>query len=102
MIVTTTQMLAIAALAALSFGMGTAMAQSEIAGETGIPYWTSARQAEARRQAEAGPASRTQAGSPDIEKVPSTTHVLPFNGDYSNLANPNQARRQCQTERADV
>jgi hypothetical protein len=89
MIMTTTQMLAIAALAALSFGMGTAMAQSETAGEAGVPYWTLARQAEARRQAEAGPGILTQSGSPDIEKIPSTSHVLPFNGDYSNLANPN-------------
>jgi hypothetical protein len=90
MIMTTTQMLAIAALAALSFGMGTAMAQSETAGETGVPYWTLARQqAEARRRMEAGPAGLTQSGSPDIDKIPSTSHVLPFNGDYSNLANPN-------------
>jgi hypothetical protein len=88
MIMSTTQMLAIAALAALSFGTGAAKAQSEAAGETGVPYWTLERQhAEARRQAE--PASLTQSGSPDIEKIPSRAHVLPFNGDYSNLANPN-------------
>jgi hypothetical protein len=88
MIMTTMQMFAIVALATLSLGTGTAMAQSEVAGETGVPYWTLARQqADARRQADAGPA--TQAGSPDIEARPTGRHAIPFNGDYSGLANPN-------------
>lgn len=84
----TMKMIAIVALTALSFGTGAAMAQSEVAGETGVPYWTLERQqANATRQTDA--ASLRQAGSPDIEKIPSRTHVLPFNGDYSNIANPN-------------
>jgi hypothetical protein len=87
MIMTTMQMFAIVALAALSFGMGTAMAQSETAGETGVPFWTLNRQAEIRRQLEGDPT--TQAGSPDIEARPAGRHAVPFNGDYSSLANPN-------------
>ena len=85
----TTKMFAIVALTALSLGMGTAMAQEGGNGDAGAPYWTLARQADALRQMQARSASAIQAGSSDTNTMRSRTNVLPFNGDYSDLANPN-------------
>jgi hypothetical protein len=84
----TTKNLALVALAALALGTGTAMAQ-EGHDDPGIPYWTLARQADALHQMEARNASRVQAGSSDIGTAKSDTgHVLPFRGDFGDLANP--------------
>jgi hypothetical protein len=80
----TTKNLALVALAALSLGMGTAMAQ-EGGHDDNAAYWTLARQADAMRQMEARNASKVQAGSPDVAKAKTgVSHVLPF----GNFANP--------------
>jgi hypothetical protein len=89
MIMKTTKTFALVALAALSLGMGTVMAQSETPIESGNAYWSVARQADALRQMEGRAASRVQAGSSDVGTAQSgTSHVLPFNLDYTTLANP--------------
>jgi hypothetical protein len=87
MIMKTTKNLALVALAALSLGTGTAMAQEGGNGDPGVPYWTLARQADALRQIEARNANRVQAGSSDTDVMPSR-HVIPFHFDYTTLANP--------------
>jgi hypothetical protein len=88
MIMKTATMFALAALSALLLGTGTAMAQ-EGHDDPGVPYWTLARQADALRQMEARNPGRLQAGSPDTGSTrPRISHVLPFNGDYTTLANP--------------
>jgi hypothetical protein len=88
MIMKTTTMFALVALGALSLGTGTAMAQEE-GHDYQIPYWTLERQADALRQMEARNASKVQAGSADANTTrPRISHVLPFNGDYTTLANP--------------
>jgi len=85
----TTKTLMLAAVAALSLGLGTAMAQSESNGNSGVPYWTLARQADALRQAEARNDARVQYGSSDVGTAKSGLgHVLPFGGDFGDLANP--------------
>jgi hypothetical protein len=91
MIMKTTKNLALVALAALSLGTGTAMAQEGGNGDPGLPYWTLARQADALRQIEARNAARNanrvQAGSSDTDVIPSR-HVIPFHFDDTTLANP--------------
>src|ERR1700733_5987211 len=78
----TTKNLALVALAALSLGMGTAMAQ-EGGQDYQTPYWTLARQADALRVAQARSDARVQAGSSDVGAARSRVgHVLPFNGDF--------------------
>ncbi len=85
----TTKTLLLAAVAALTIGAGSAMAQSEGHDSSGAPYWTLARQADALRVAEARNAAKVQAGSSDVGTAKTGIgHVLPFNGDYGDLANP--------------
>jgi hypothetical protein len=84
----TTKTLMLAAVAALTIGTGAAMAQ-EGTTDPGVPYWTLARQADALRVAQAREAARVQAGSSDVGAARSRVgHVLPFNGDFGDLANP--------------
>ena len=84
-----TRMLMLAAAAALTIGAGTAMAQ-EGGQDYQTPYWTLARQADALRIAQGRQNDRVQAGSSDVRTAKSGIgHVLPFNGDFSDLANPN-------------
>jgi hypothetical protein len=79
----------LAAVAALTIGAGSAMAQEGSQGNPGVPYWTLARQAEALRVAQARNTARVQAGSSDVGVTKTGSgHVLPFNGDFSDLANP--------------
>ena len=86
---TNTKTLMLAAVTALSLGMGTAMAQEGSQGNPGVPYWTLSRQADALHQMEARNAGRIQAGSSDTGMLKSGMgHVLPFNGDYGDAANP--------------
>ncbi|MGD0434024.1 MAG: hypothetical protein ABSA58_23320 [Acetobacteraceae bacterium] len=87
----TTRILILAGLTALSLGVGTAMAQSESNGYSGIPYWTLQRQADALRQAQARIGNQVQSGSSDVEqaKPGAIDHTLPFSPwDYGTLANP--------------
>ena len=85
----TTKIVALAALAALSLGIGNAMAQEGSQGNPGVPYWTLARQADALRQVEARNASRVQAGASDVDTMRSgISHVPPFNSNFTTLANP--------------
>jgi hypothetical protein len=74
----------LAAVAALTIGAGSAMAQSEVPAQ-GAPYWTPQRQAQALRAAEARNPSLVQSGSSDVARG---SHAVPFNGDYGDLANP--------------
>jgi hypothetical protein len=88
MIMKTTKTFALVALAALSLGMGTAMAQ-EGTTDPGVLYWTLARQADAFRQIEARNQSHVQAGTSDVGAARlGTGHVVPFNFNYTTLANP--------------
>jgi hypothetical protein len=82
MIMNKTTTLALAVLTALSLGIGSAMAQeggsmpAEFYGVVNAP--TGIHKA-------ATP--RIQAGSSDVGAVRSRAHVVPFNGDYGDLAN---------------
>jgi hypothetical protein len=84
MIMNTTKTLALAALAALSLGIGSAMAQSEGASMPTDFYGVVNAPTEIHKVA----TTRIQAGSSDANVVRSGAHVLPFSGDYGNLANP--------------
>jgi len=65
------------------------MAQEGSQGDSAVPYWTLARQAQALKVAQAREAARVQAGSSDVGTARSRVgHELPFNGDYGDLANP--------------
>ena len=76
----TTKSLLFAAVSVLSIGVGTAMAQSEVsASDADILYWK-------HKTMTVQP--RLEAGSSDVTGVRSSTHNLPFNGDYGNLGNP--------------
>ena len=77
--------LMISAVTSLALGVGTAMAQ-EGGQDYQTPYWTQARQIDVLRVAQARSNAQVQAGSSDVER--SGAHVLPFNGDFSDLANP--------------
>ena len=84
----TTKTLMLAAVTALTIGAGTAMAQ-EGHDDPGVPYWTLARQAQALRVAQARDNARVQAGSSDVSAAKTGIgHVLPFNANYGDLANP--------------
>ena len=78
----TTKTLTLAALTALSLGIGSAMAQeggsmpAEFYGVVNAPTGSNKV---------ATP--RIQAGSSDVNVVRSRAHVVPFNGDYGDLAN---------------
>jgi hypothetical protein len=79
--------LMLAAFATLSLAAVPAMAQTQNPSEPtdyswpANPTWTN--------EAPAPNATRTQAGSSDTVGRRSNSHVLPFNGDYTTLANPN-------------
>ena len=81
---TSSKTLFLAAVTALSLGMGVAYAQSEVPA-AGAPYWTLDRQADALRQVQARQIGRVQAGSSDVERG---SHTVPFNGNFGTLANP--------------
>ena len=83
----TTRNLMLAAVAALSLGVGTAMAQSQVPSSNEGAYFTQQRQAAPKiMNGWAGP---VQSGSSDVETPrPGIGHVLPFNGNYGDLANP--------------
>jgi hypothetical protein len=83
MIMSTTKTLALAALAALSLGIGSAMAQE--GGSMPADFY-GVLNAPAGTHKIIAPC--IQAGSPDVDAVRSGAHVLPFNGDYGDLANP--------------
>jgi hypothetical protein len=68
----------LAAVAALTIGAGSAMAQSEVPSGSGN-FW----QIPSLNQR---PHDRVQAGSSDA--VRNGAHTLPFGGDYGDLANP--------------
>jgi hypothetical protein len=77
----TTKTVLLAALTALSLGMGSAMAQSEV--PAGAGNEVGGHQAAPRIVS-----TRVQAGTSDMGTVRSGGHILPFNGDFSDLANP--------------
>ncbi|MGD0433926.1 MAG: hypothetical protein ABSA58_22820 [Acetobacteraceae bacterium] len=81
-----TKTLMLAAVTALTLGASTAMAQ-EGGQDYQTPYWTLARQADALQVAQARGNARVQAGSSDVD-APRNNHVLPFRGDFGDLANP--------------
>jgi hypothetical protein len=85
----TTRNLLLAAVAALSLGAGAgaAMAQSQVPSSNEGAYFLQQHQAAPKiLNGWAGP---VQSGSSDIETPRSGFgHVLPFNGNYSVLANP--------------
>jgi hypothetical protein len=79
--------LMLAAVAALSLGVGTAMAQSQVPSSNEGAYFTQQRLTAPKiLNGWAGP---VQSGSSDVETPRSGIgHVLPFNGNYGDLANP--------------
>jgi hypothetical protein len=79
----TTKTLALAALATLSLGVGSAMAQE--GGSMPADFYGVVNTPTGSHKA-ATP--RIQAGSSDANAVRSRTYVPPFNGDYGSLANP--------------
>jgi len=87
----TTKSLILAGLTVLSLGIGSAMAQSEGQGYSGVPYWTLERQAEALRQAQTRNPGVVQSGSADVDsaRFGQIGHTLPFSPhSYGTLANP--------------
>jgi hypothetical protein len=64
-------------LAISTLGMSAAMAQTETGNGYAQNYW---RQVDARQQMN----EQVQSGSSDVH----AKHALPFNGDYTTLANP--------------
>jgi hypothetical protein len=80
----TTKTLALGALAALSIGIGSAMAQSE--GALTTSDLIRATTGSVWNEQEATP---VQAGSSDANMIRhESSHAVPFNGDYGDLANP--------------
>jgi len=82
---TITKRLILSAVTAMTLGVGTAMAQSEVPA-AGTPYWTLQRQIDEFQKAMARNPNQVQSGSSDVERL--GAHVVPLNGDYSDLANP--------------
>jgi len=82
MIMNTTKTLALAVLAALSLGIGSAMAQD--GGSMPADFYGVVKTPTGSHKVAA---PRVQAGSPDVHAVRSGAHVPPFNGDYGDLAN---------------
>jgi hypothetical protein len=74
-----TKTLMLAAVSALSIGVGAAFAQS--AEPSGLEYMSSTPKAIQAPAAKVG----VQAGSSDVERG---NHTLPFDQDYGTLANP--------------
>jgi hypothetical protein len=84
MIMNTTKTLALGTLAALSIGIGSAMAQSE-GPSMSADLYRAITESQWGNQA----ATPVQAGSSDTNMIqPENSHALPFNGDYGDLANP--------------
>jgi hypothetical protein len=85
----TTKTLMLAAVTALTLGAGAAMAQSEVPSDTEGAYFAQQRQAAPKTTTNwlGRVESRIQAGASDVEHA-HVGHVLPFNGDYGDLANP--------------
>ena len=80
----TTKTLMLAAVTALSLGVGSAMAQGLTPSSAEGAYFSGQRQA-APKIVNQGP----QAGSSDVNTArPAIGHVVPFNGDYGDAANP--------------
>jgi hypothetical protein len=88
MIMNTTKTLALGALAALSVGIGTAMAQSE--GPSMSKDFYGMIKLLPRGDKVAAPiVNPVQSGSSDSDTIRSgTRHVLPFNNDHGTLAKP--------------
>jgi hypothetical protein len=76
--------LMLAARILVSFGMGTAMAQSEVPSAPLEVYFSGQHQA--APQTNNTWQGRVQSGSSDAARP--GAHSVPFNGDYSDLANP--------------
>ena len=85
----TTKTLMLAAVAAaLSIGASTAMAQSQVPSSSEGDYFLQRHHA-APRVILNGWAGPVQAGSSDVgTERTGSGHVLPFKGDYGDLANP--------------
>jgi hypothetical protein len=81
----TTATLTLAARLLLSLGTGTAMAQSEIPSAPPAVYVSGQHQV-AAPQTNNTWQGRVQSGSSDTAR--SGAHSVPFDGDYSTLANP--------------
>ncbi|MGD0434702.1 MAG: hypothetical protein ABSA58_26800 [Acetobacteraceae bacterium] len=79
----TTKTLMLAAVTALTLGVGTAMAQSQVLSNAEV---TSVSQQQTAPKPASDLWGRIEAGASDIEHA-HVSHVLPFNGDYSDLAN---------------
>lgn len=79
---TNAKTLMLAAVAALTIGAGSAMAQSEVPSGAGN-FW----QIPSLNQQPQIKQGRVQAGSSDVERG-GVGHVLPFTGNYGDLANP--------------
>jgi hypothetical protein len=73
----------LAAVTALSLGAGAAMAQSEVPSAPEATHFSGRQAAPVTINTWQG---RVQSGSSDVAR--SGTHFAPFNGDYSDLANP--------------
>jgi hypothetical protein len=83
-----TKTLMLAAVAALAIGSGSAMAQSQVPGPGEGAYFSGQRQAAPKIQK--GWAGPVQSGSSDVEQMRPgrIDHLVPFDGDYTTLANP--------------
>jgi len=82
-----TKTLMLAAVTALTLGVGSAMAQSEVPGGAEGAYYAQQRQAAPQTVTNWSNQSQVQSGSSEVE-APRAGHVLPFNGDFGDLANP--------------
>jgi hypothetical protein len=75
----------LAAMTALTLGVGSAMAQSEVPSSAAGDYFSQQRHAAPKTVKNWW--GRVQAGASDVEHA-HVGHVLPFDGDYTTLANP--------------
>jgi hypothetical protein len=80
-----TKTLMLAAVTALTLGVGTAMAQSEVPGGAEGAYY--AQQRQAAPKIVNSWQGQVQSGSSDVG-ASRNSHALPFNGDFGNLASP--------------
>jgi hypothetical protein len=88
MIMNTTKTLALGALAALSIGIGTAMAQSEVP-SISSDFYRMINPLPRGDKVAPPTVNPVQSGSSDTDTSRSgARHVLPFNNDYGTLANP--------------
>ena len=88
---TITKRLMLSAVTTFALGVGTAMAQSQVPGAAEGAYFSQPQTQQQTQQAAPKTAKgfwgRIEAGASDIEHG-HVGHTLPFNGDYSDLANP--------------